>query len=224
MAKYVAYVRVSTAKQASSGLGRDAQQAAISAYLKEGDQLLETYEEVESGKSSQRPELAKALRHVQLAGATLLVAKLDRLSRAVAFIAQLMESKVDFIACDQPSATPLTIHIYSAMAEHERSLISMRTKDALRAAKARGVKLGGYRGAKVNPALGTAAKQRRAQAFNARVREAIAEMPDGGAVSLSELARRLNEQGIPTSRGCHWKATQVARVLAGASAALDDLR
>jgi DNA invertase Pin-like site-specific DNA recombinase len=216
--KYVAYVRVSTDKQASSGLGREAQQAAINAFLKPDDQLLGTYMEVESGKEIDRPELAKALRHTKLTGAKLLVAKLDRLSRAVSFIAQLMDSKVDFVACDQPSATPLTIHIYAAMAEHERNMISERTKAALRAAKDRGVKLGGFRGVKVNPALGTAAKRERAKSFNAQVREAIAELQAEGAESLSELARRLNEQGVPTSRGGTWAATQVARVIASAGA------
>jgi DNA invertase Pin-like site-specific DNA recombinase len=126
-----------------------------------------------------------------------------------------MDSKVDFVACDQPSATPLTVHIYAAMAEHERNMISERTKAALKAAKDRGVKLGGFRGVKINPALGMAAKQERARSFNARVREAIVELQADGANSLSELARRLNERGIPTSRGGEWRATQVARVLAG---------
>ena len=215
MTKYVAYVRVSTEKQASSGLGREAQQAAINAFLKTDDQLLATYMEVESGKDSDRPELAKALRHTKLTGAKLLVAKLDRLSRTVSFIAQLMDSRVDFVACDQPSATPLTIHIYAAMAEHERNMISERTKAALKAAKERGVKLGGFRGVKVDPALGTAAKKERAMSFNTRVGEAIGELQTEGVTSLSELARRLNEQGIPTSRGRAWRATQVARVLEG---------
>lgn len=214
MTKYVAYVRVSTGKQASSGLGLEAQQAAINAFLNEGDQLLHTYVEVESGKDADRPKLAKALRHTKLTGAKLLVAKLDRLSRAVSFIAQLMDSKVDFVACDQPAATPLTVHIYAAMAEHERNMISERTKAALQAAKERGVRLGGYRGVKVNPALGTAAKRDRARSFNARVSEAIADIQAEGATGLSELARRLNERGIPTSRGGEWRATQVARVLA----------
>lgn len=214
MAKYVAYVRVSTGKQASSGLGLEAQRAAIKAFLKPGDQLLHTYVEIESGKTNDRPELAKALNHTKLAVAQLLVAKLDRLSRAVSFIAQLMDSKVDFVACDQPSATPLTIHIYAAMAEHERNMISERTKAALKAAKDRGVTLGGFRGVKINPALGTVARQELASAFNARVRKAIGELQDEGTTSLSELARRLNERGIPTSRGGEWRATQVARVLA----------
>jgi DNA invertase Pin-like site-specific DNA recombinase len=218
MTKYVAYLRVSTGKQANSGLGLEAQEATIKSFLKPSDQLLQTYVEVESGKNNDRPELAKALNHTKLTDARLLVTKLDRLSRAVSFIAQLMDSKVDFVACDQPSATPLTIHIYAAMAEHERNMISERTKAALKAAKDRGVKLGGFRGVKINPALGTAAKRERARSFNARVCKAIAELQAEGATSLSELARRLNERGIPTSRGSEWRPTQVARVLASTDA------
>jgi DNA invertase Pin-like site-specific DNA recombinase len=218
MSKFVAYVRVSTAKQGSSGLGLEAQEAAIQQYLRPDDQLLATFVEIESGADSDRPELAKALRHVELTGATLLVAKLDRLSRAVSFIAQLMDSKVDFVACDQPSASRLTVHIYAAMAEHERNMISERTKAALQAAKARGAKLGGFRGVKVNPALGTAAKRKQAHSFNSRVAEAIAELQRQGVNGLSELARRLNADGVRTSRGGEWKATQVARVIASSGA------
>lgn len=215
MTKYVAYLRVSTGKQASSGLGLEAQQAAIDSFVQHDDRLLASYVEVESGKDDNRPELAKALRHVELTGATLLVAKLDRLSRAVSFIAQLMDSKVDFVACDQPSATPLTIHIYAAMAEHERKMISERTRAALKAAKDRGVKLGGFRGAKVNPALGTAAQKERAVTFNNRIAAVLADLQKDGSLSLSELARQLNARGIPTSRGGEWAATQVARAMAG---------
>ena len=220
MAKFVAYLRVSTAKQGSSGLGLEAQQAAIKSFLKEGDRVVATFKEVESGKDDARPELAKALREVELTGAKLLVAKLDRLSRAVSFISCLMDSKVDFVACDQPDATPFSIHIYAAVAEHERNMISHRTKAALRAAKERGVKLGGWReGPKVDQAKGTAANRDRARSFNARVRDAIAELQAEGATNLSDLARRLNGRGIPTSRGGEWKATQVARVIASADAA-----
>ena len=220
MAKYVAYLRVSTAKQGSSGLGLEAQQAAIKSFLKEGDKVVATFKEVESGKDDARPQLAKALREVELTGAKLLVAKLDRLSRAVSFISCLMDSKVDFVACDQPDATPFSIHIYAAVAEHERNMISQRTKAALLAAKERGVKLGGWReGPKVDQAKGTAANRERARSFNARVREAIAELQAEGAANLSDLARRLNERGIPTSRGGEWKATQVARVIASEIAA-----
>jgi DNA invertase Pin-like site-specific DNA recombinase len=214
MTSYVAYARVSTAKQGRSGLGLEAQEAAIQAFIKDGDRLLApTYVEIESGKDSDRPELAKALKRAKLTGSTLLVAKLDRLSRNVAFISQLMEAKVDFIACDQPSATPFTIHIYAALAENERKMISERTKAALQAAKERGTKLGGFRGHKVNPALGTAARVKRAAVFNGRVSEAIRELQRAGIASLSAIARELNAQGIPTSRGGAWQAAQVARVL-----------
>ena len=220
MAKYIAYLRVSTAKQGSSGLGLEAQQAAIMSFLKEGDKVVATFKEVESGKDDARPQLAKALREVELTGSKLLVAKLDRLSRAVSFISCLMDSKVDFVACDQPDATPFSIHIYAAVAEHERNMISQRTKAALLAAKERGVKLGGWReGQKVDQAKGTAANRDRARSFNARVRAAIAELQAEGATSLSDLARRLNMRGIPTSRGGKWKATQVARVIASLEAA-----
>jgi DNA invertase Pin-like site-specific DNA recombinase len=217
MAKYVAYLRVSTAKQGSSGLGLEAQEAAIKAFIKVDDEILSTFTETESGKDDGRPELAKALREVELTGAKLLVAKLDRLSRAVSFIAQLMDSKVDFVACDQPDATPFSVHIYAAVAEHERNMISQRTKAALRAAKERGAKLGGYRGGpKVDHSLGTAAKQAKARAFHDRIRAALSERQASGPASLSELARHLNERGIPTRRGKAWTATQVARVLASA--------
>jgi DNA invertase Pin-like site-specific DNA recombinase len=230
MTDYVAYLRVSTAKQGRSGLGREAQEAAINSFLREGDRLLQPpYEEIESGKRDDRPELAKALNRCKLTGATLLVAKLDRLSRNVAFIAALQEAGTKFIAADMPEANELTIHIMAAMAQHERKAISTRTKDALAAAKARGTKLGGWReyGEKhalhgqprrplVDHRLGTAAKREKAQAFNARVLQAIAEIRTEGTSSLSQIAQALNEQGVRTSRGGRWQPTQVARVLAAA--------
>lgn len=222
MTDYVAYARVSTAKQGRSGLGLAAQEAAIKAFLREGDRLLTlTYVEQESGKDDSRPELAKALNRCKLTGATLLVAKLDRLSRNLAFIATLQEAGTKFVAADMPEANELTVHIMAAMAQYERKVISQRTKDALTAAKARGQKLGGWRERKdgrprkhVDHRLGTAAKREKAQAFNARVAGAIAELQTQGITSLSDLARGLNEQGVRTSRGGNWQATQVARVLA----------
>jgi DNA invertase Pin-like site-specific DNA recombinase len=139
MTDYVAYARVSTARQGKSGLGLAAQEAAINAFLREGDRLLTPkYVEQESGKDDARPELAKALNRCKLTGATLLVAKLDRLSRNLAFIATLQDAGVRFIAADMPEANELTIHIMAAMAQHERKAISKRTKEALAAAKARG--------------------------------------------------------------------------------------
>lgn len=145
--RFVAYHRVSTAKQGRSGLGLEAQRAAVAAYLNGGPwKLVGEFVEVESGKRADRPELGKALDLCHLIGATLVIAKLDRLTRNVAFMANLMESQVEFVACDNPHASRFTIHILAAVAEHERDQISARTKAALAAAKARGTTLGGYKG------------------------------------------------------------------------------
>ncbi|MBD2841511.1 recombinase family protein [Erythrobacter rubeus] len=226
MTDYVAYMRVSTAKQGRSGLGLEAQQAAINGFLREGDKLLSPpYVETESGKQDNRPELEKALNRCQLTGATLLVAKLDRLSRNVAFIATLQDAGVRFVAADMPEANELTIHVMAAMAQHERKAISKRTKEALKAAKDRGTKLGGWReygekhpkyGQKrvpVDHTKGTTARQSKAAEFSARVGKVIAEMRAEGADSMAEIARRLNAEGIRTRRGGKWQATQVSRVL-----------
>src|SRR4051812_45961424 len=142
---FVAYLRVSTARQGESGLGLEAQQSTVEAFAKQqGGTILATYVEVESesGKRSDRPELAKALAAARKAKATLLIAKLDRLARNVAFIATMMDGGVDFVACDQPFASRLTLHILAAVAEDEARRISERTKAALAAAKARGTRLG----------------------------------------------------------------------------------
>src|SRR5215211_2274243 len=145
--KFVAYYRVSTAKQGASGLGLEAQQEAVRTYLNGGPwRLVAEVVEVESGKRNDRPKLAEALRLCRLHGATLIIAKLDRRARNVAFISNLMESGVEFTAVDFPQANRLTVHILAAVAEHEAKAISTRTKDALAAAKARGKKLGGFRG------------------------------------------------------------------------------
>ena len=147
--KFIGYLRVSTEKQGQSGLGLDAQRKAIEDYLNGGRwELLAEYVEIESGKRSDRPELAKALAHSKATGATLVIAKLDRLSRNVAFISNLMESGVEFVAADMPMANRLTVHVLAAVAEHEREMISQRTSAALAAAKARGAKLGNPNGAR----------------------------------------------------------------------------
>src|SRR4051812_41758138 len=141
--KFVAYYRVSTTRQGQSGLGLEAQRKAVTDFLDGGHwQLVAEAVEVESGKRSDRPKLQEALRLCRLHGATLVIAKLDRLARNVAFISNLMESGVDFVAVDFPQANRLTVHILAAVAEHEREMIAQRTKAALAAAKARGVKLG----------------------------------------------------------------------------------
>lgn len=144
--KFVAYYRVSTKRQARSGLGLEAQKAAVTAYVQaSGGHLVGEYTEVETGRKSSRPELQQAIGHTRLIKATLLIAKLDRLARNIAFVSTLMESGVDFIATDNPHATPLTIHIMAAIAEAEARAASIRTKDALAAAKRKGRKLGSSR-------------------------------------------------------------------------------
>ena len=213
--RFIAYYRVSTAKQGKSGLGLDAQKAAVLSYLNGGAwSLLEAYTEVESGKRADRPELARALAACRLTGATLVIAKLDRLTRNVAFLANLMESGAEFVACDNPYATRFTIHILAAVAEHERESIAKRTKDALAAAKARGTRLGGYRGGPPpNGRLGAAAKRIKADAFAIRLAPTIAEMQRRG-MSLHQMASELTAKSILTAEGGAWTATAVRRVLA----------
>src|ERR1700740_755287 len=140
---FVAYFRVSTDAQGRSGLGLEAQREAVGRHVgAAGGRIVAEFEEIESGKKNDRPKIAAAISTSRLKRATLVIAKLDRLARNVAFVSNLMEGGVDFVACDNPYATRLTIHILAAVAEHERELISQRTKAALAAAKARGVKLG----------------------------------------------------------------------------------
>jgi DNA invertase Pin-like site-specific DNA recombinase len=215
--KFIAYYRVSTQRQGRSGLGLEAQQSAVRDYLNGGDwRLVAELTEVESGKRSDRPKLAEALKLCRLHGATLIVAKLDRLARNVAFLSNLMESGVDFHAVDFPQANRLTIHILAAVAEHEAKAISERTKAALAAAKKRGVKLGGYHGAEVTPAMrkaALAAVQERVQARATDLAPIIKELQAGGARSLRAIAEGLNDRGIPTAKGSQWSATQVMRLL-----------
>ncbi|GJD33999.1 recombinase family protein [Methylobacterium aerolatum] len=223
MTTYVAYCRVSTDKQGRSGLGLEAQRAAISAFLRPGDALLQPpYVEVESGRRADRPELRAAIERCRRTGATLLIAKLDRLARNVAFVSGLRESGVEFRACDFPDANRLMVHILVAFAEHEAEMISERTKAALAAAKARGVKLGGDRGYRppapptgLDTAKATALRQRKADHAAFAVLPIIERLRGEGVTSLGGLAKRLNEAGQPTPRGAgEWTATAVKRVLA----------
>jgi DNA invertase Pin-like site-specific DNA recombinase len=213
--RFVAYHRVSTAKQGRSGLGLEAQKAAVLAYLNGGNwTLLAEFTEVESGKNSDRPQLAAAMDHCKLTGATLVISKLDRLSRNVAFLANLMETGVEFVACDNPHANKFTLHILSAVAQHEREAISSRTKEALKASKARGTVLGGSRGAPApDTRLGVEARQAKAGAFAKRVYPTLAEMRQRG-LGLRAMAAELSAKGIKTAQGGVWTATAVKRALA----------
>jgi DNA invertase Pin-like site-specific DNA recombinase len=214
---FVAYYRVSTAKQGASGLGLEAQQEAVRNYLNGGSwKLVAEVTEVESGKQSDRPKLAEAMRLCRLHGATLIIAKLDRLSRDAHFLLGLQKAGVEFIAVDNPHANRLTIHILAAVAEDEAKRISDRTKAALAAAKARGVKLGGNRGVELTEAAreaGRAAQTAKAKARASDLAPMIAELQAQGVTSLGAIAKALNDRGIPTTRGGEWSAVQVSRVL-----------
>jgi DNA invertase Pin-like site-specific DNA recombinase len=214
----VAYYRVSTAKQGRSGLGLEAQRQAVQAYIEgSGLRLLGEFVEIESGKIDRRPQLEAALAQCELTGATLIVAKLDRLSRNVAFLATLQDAGARFLAVDMPEANELTIHIMAAVAQAERKAISKRTKEALAAAKARGVKLGGARGNQADLRLGPAASSRirtaRSRERAHKVRSQIKCIQKDGATSLREIATALNDRGIFAPRGGQWSAAQVRTVL-----------
>ncbi|MBS0202892.1 MAG: recombinase family protein [Planctomycetes bacterium] len=228
--RIVTYFRVSTAKQGQSGLGLEGQQAAVDAFVaRRGCEVLASYTEVESGKLSVRPQLAKALAHAKRAKATLVVAKLDRLARNVHFMSSLMESRVDFLAIDLEHANRLTIHILSAVAEGEAKAISDRTKAALAAAKARGVKLGsarpghwdGHEEARRTGGLkgletGRAVLKKAAKEAYADLIPEMQGLRTGGK-TLQEIADALNSQGHTTRRGKSWNAVQVMRVLGRAT-------
>jgi DNA invertase Pin-like site-specific DNA recombinase len=220
----IAYYRVSTVKQGRSGLGLEAQEAAVAAYIaSSGSKLLAPpYREIESGKNNARPQLAAAIAHAKRAHATLVIAKLDRLARNVAFVSNLMESGVDFVACDNPHATRLTVHILAAVAEDEARAISERTKAALTAAKARGTKLGTNNltaaGTIKGSAAGVAAIKRNKAAAYADLAPMIVDLASEG-LSLRAIAAKLNEQGELTRRGRPWAAVQVQRVLRDAGSA-----
>ena len=212
--RYVAYYRVSTDRQGRSGLGLEAQRHAVAAFLENGSswERLAEFTEVESGKRTDRPELAKAIAKCRRLKAVLIIAKLDRLARNVAFIANLLESGVDFKCCDMPDAGRLTIHIMASFAEHEHDMISTRTKEALAAAKARGVKLGAPDPTKSHAAC-QATIQRNADSFAANAAPIIADIQKSGITSLRGIAEALNARGIATARGGTWAAPTVRNVL-----------
>jgi DNA invertase Pin-like site-specific DNA recombinase len=216
--KFVSYLRVSTARQGASGLGLEAQRAAVAGYLNGGDwALVEEVVEVESGKRNDRPALADALRLCRKHRASLVIAKLDRLARNVAFISNLMESGVEFVAVDMPQANRFVVHILAAVAEQEAEAISKRTKAALAAAKARGTRLGGRRvSAERFAEIGLAARLARTADAEKRAADllpVIESAKAAGAQSLRQIAAALNAKNIPAPRGGEWSAVQVRRAL-----------
>jgi len=216
---FVAYLRVSTDKQGRSGLGLEAQQAAIDAFLAPGDRLLSPpFVEVESGRKAARPQLEAALAMCRKRRAVLLVAKLDRLARDAHFLLGLQKAGVDFVAADMPTANRLTVGIMALVAEEEARAISARTKVALAAAKARGVQLGGDRGyrpetppdAFLGAAASAAVRSHKADQAASQVAEVLAEVE---GMSLREKAALLAARGVPTPSGKgEWTATAVRRV------------
>lgn len=210
-AKFISYIRVSTQRQGASGLGLAAQQEAVRQYIQGRGEVLREFCEVESGRKSDRPELAKALALARAQDATLLVAKLDRLSRSVAFVSALWEAGVKFKACDMPEADEFVVNILASVARREVRLTSERTRDALAAAKARGVVLG-----KTGPAnLKRNIEERKmaADAFAERLRREIRGMQVEG-MTVAAMVRELNGKGIPTARGGQWQQVQLTRLIA----------
>ena len=214
MGKLVPYYRVSTRKQGESGLGLEAQQSCVINYARTGShEIIVSYQEIETGKRADRPELAKAIAHAKRTKATLVIAKLDRLARNVHFLSGLMESRIEFVCRDNPHANRLTLHILAAVAEDEARQISERTKAALAAYKARGGKLG-------TPAnLTTAAARKGAETTRAKARAAYAALlPElrgwrESGLSYRQIADILNGASHTMRTGAAWNHNQVKRVL-----------
>jgi DNA invertase Pin-like site-specific DNA recombinase len=219
--RFVSYLRVSTDKQGRSGLGLEAQRAAVAGYLDGGRwELVAEHVEIETGKRADRPVLAQALAACRLHRAVLVLAKLDRLARDAHFLLGLQKAGVEFVACDMPTANRLTIGIMALVAEEEARAISARTKAALAAAKARGVRLGGNPENLTNRAAGNArsgaVRAAKADARAAEILPVIDGIRAAGVTSALGIARALNGRGIPAARGGRWTATQVQRILARA--------
>ena len=218
--KFIAYERVSTARQGSSGLGLEAQRRTIDAFAAQrGAEVLVCFTEVESGRRSDRPELSRALHLAKVKGATLVIAKLDRLSRNAAFLLTLRVSGVRFLAVDLPEANDLTVGIIALVAQQEREAISRRTKEALAVAKARGVRLGNPNGAAALRRAGQdgaalrAAVARNADRHAADLTQVVADIQASGSASLRAIAAELNARGILTRRGGRWQVSNVRNLL-----------
>jgi|tagenome__1003787_1003787.scaffolds.fasta_scaffold20293116_1 DNA invertase Pin-like site-specific DNA recombinase len=214
MQGFVAYYRVSTDRQGQSGLGLDAQRAAVAGFVG-ARKLIAEFTEVESGRRADRPQLTAALDLCRRQRAMLVIAKLDRLARNVAFIANLMESGVEFVAVDMPSANRLTLHILAAVAEHEREMISQRTRAALAQARKRGVKLGRPDGDTCHMHKARSAK---VAAFRATMLPEVRQLI-GQGMSQRRIAAELNRRGLTTYTGRPWRVQHVSSLLAAESRA-----
>jgi DNA invertase Pin-like site-specific DNA recombinase len=218
--KIISYLRVSTRKQGASGLGLEAQRAAIAAYATQRHgAVIETFTEVESGKVNARPELGKALHLAKVTGSTLVIAKLDRLSRNAAFLLALRDSGVRFVAADMPDANDLTVGIMALVAQQEREAISKRTKEALAAAKARGVRLGNPNGASALLRANTGNRASldaicsKADDHARNLLPVIQALAAEGVTSLGNVADALNSRGMLTPRGGLWHKSSVRNLL-----------
>jgi DNA invertase Pin-like site-specific DNA recombinase len=224
--KCISYLRVSTDKQGRSGLGLEAQREAVTRYLNGGSWTLAAeYVETESGKRDDRPKLAAALAHAKAIGATVVFAKLDRLTRSVDLLRTLVASGVDLVFCDLPNVPPGAMGRFlltqmASVAELEAGLISERTKVALAAAKAHGVKLGNpngaraLRGKQVGNAEAVEAIKQKADEHAINLRAIVADIRGQGITSVRKMADELNRRGILTPRGGEWQPTTVVRLLA----------
>lgn len=220
MCRVIAYYRVSTEAQGRSGLGLDAQRQAVRSLCEgRGWQVIAEHTEIESGKRADRPELTAALHNAKLTGALLVVAKLDRLSRSVAFLSALQDSDARFIAADMPEATELTVHIMAAVAQAERKAIGRRTREALAAAKARGQRLGNPNGASAlrrankGNVDAVAVLKDDADSFAKALAPVLEDIRRSGLTSLPLMAKALNERHIQTRRGGKWHPTSVQNLL-----------
>jgi len=216
--KAIAYIRVSTQKQGRSGLGLEGQQSAIRDFCqREGIELNGEYVEVETGKGAdaleRRPKLASALKAARKQSAQIIVSKLDRLSRDVHFISGLMAERVPFLVAELgPDVDPFVLHLYAALSEKERQMISQRTKTALKAAKTRGVKLGNRTNLSEAQAKGSESIRKAASDFATKVWPIIRAYKSDG-LSLRKIAEQLNDQGVATARGGQWQAAQVSAIV-----------
>lgn len=217
--RFISYVRVSTQRQGQSGLGIEAQRASIEAYANaHSGTILEEFVEVESGRKDARPELLKALKAARVTGSTLVIARLDRLSRSAAFLFNLQEAGVPFVCCDNPHATPLTIGVLALVAQTEAEAISERIKAALAVTKAKGTKLGNPNGIRALQEAGKGntdaikAVKTRANARASDLSDVLDDLTSKGFTTLQTQAKELNRRGIKTARGGQWHPSSVSNL------------